>query len=221
MNADDFVITKRRKKYKFARFAELPNCYEVAEWKESGFKNATLSHYRIELGAGTGLFLLEHARNNPDQIFVAIDVKADRLYTGAKKAAEEHIGNIFFVRAHASQLIECFAPHSVSELWLTFSDPYPKKRHAKHRMTHQKFLRLYQLLLDDKGLLYFKTDNHALFDWTLMQLVQFGAFLRHLDYDLHQSSLPEECKIMTSYEQRFVREGLPIYFVSAYFPAAS
>lgn len=213
MAAEDFIITRKRKKYKFARFEELPNCYEANQWHE---EYATFTHQPItlELGAGTGLFSLELARRHPDRLYIAADVKADRLYTASRVAHQDNLSNILFLRAHADQLPELFNEASVDELWLTFSDPFPKKRHAKHRLTHPRFLSKYGTLLRSGGIMRQKTDNHALFDWSLEQLVSSGWHIAELSYDLHESKLPDDYKVMTTFESRFVAEGLPIYYVS-------
>lgn len=219
MAAEDFIITRKRKKYKFARFSDLENCYEADEFRRNreqyGLRSDT--DLVIELGSGTGLFLVELAKRRPDRQLVAVDVKSDRLYTGAKLAKENDISNIIFVRAHADQLLDIFSENSLKELWLTFSDPFPKKRHAKHRMSHPSFLRQYRKLLKSTGIIHFKTDNSALFNWSLEQFVSEGMILRRLSFDLHNSSLPDEYKVMTTYEKRYTAEGAPIYCVDAIF----
>lgn len=222
MAAEDFIITRKRKKYKFARFKEFDNCFEAAEWPESAAARAFAQAPRrvIEVGAGTGVFLVEQAQRRPDAFHLALDVKADRLYQGARRALEAGLTNIAFVRAHAEQLVEVLGEGTVDELWLTFSDPFPKKRHAKHRMTHPRFLSVFQRLLQPGGVLHLKTDNHALFDWSLEQLVAHGAVLTNLTYDLHASRLDERYKIMTTYEARFHDAGLAICAVDAVFSAS-
>lgn len=223
MAAEDFIITKKRKKYKFARFSEFTNCLEAGEWADSLVRQAFLAADRriIELGAGTGFFLVEQAGGQPAGFHVAVDVKADRLYAGAKQALDAGIGNIYFVRAHAEQLVDLFGEAGIDELWLTFSDPFPKKRQAKHRMTHPRFLDIYRRLLKENGILHFKTDNHTLFDWSLEQFIASDARLERLSYDLHASQLPDGYKVMTTYEQRFHGEGLPIYAVDVLFDRSS
>lgn len=218
MRPEDFIITRKRKKYKFACFAEMDNCYEAEEFTpEARSSFAKDSHLVVELGAGTGAFLVEQARLEKDKVFIAVDVKADRLYTGAKLAREQSVTNILFVRAHAMQLPDIFESKSIAELWLTFSDPFPKKRHAKHRMTHPVFLQIYCNLLASTGILHFKTDNRSLFEWSLERFVEKKLILRQLSFDLHESQLPEAYKVMTTYEQRYVAEGLPIFFVDVLF----
>lgn len=213
MAAEDYIITRKRKKYRFARFAEFSNCFEAEEWLKLANHRADV----IEVGAGTALFLVEQARLNPAQQFVAVDVKADRLQKGADKALAEGIDNISFVRSDIRRLNDLFEPGQATSLWLTFSDPYPKKRHAKHRLTHPAFLAIYKRLLSKDGQLFFKTDNEPLFKWSLEQLVVYEATIKELSFDLHDSEMPQAYKIMTTYEQKFVNAGLPIYFVSASF----
>lgn len=209
---EDFIIARKRKKYKFARFSELPNCYEAKEFtkevRDDFLQDRSLT---LELGAGTGHFSLELARRHPNRAFVAVDVKADRLYQGARIAAEEEVSNIRFVRVHANHLIELFAMHSVHELWLTFPDPYPKKRAAKHRMTHPHFLDIYKQLIAKGGLLHFKTDNQPLFLWSLEQIVAQKMQLTFLTFDLHTSAAPADYKIQTTYEKRYLSEQKPIW----------
>ncbi len=213
LKPSDFIITRKRKKYRFALFANSPLCFEADEFLDKKIDT-------IELGAGTGLFSIELASKNYKKMFVACDVKADRLQKGARAAEEKKLTNIHFLRAHANQLEQVLAPASLKEIWLTFPDPYPKKRQAKHRLTHPDFLTLYPKLLNADGRLYFKTDNHALFDWSLEQLITGGWKLDELSYDLHNSNLKEEYKTATTYEEKFMDQGLAICFLSARPPSA-
>ncbi len=213
---EDFIIARKRKKYKFARFEELPNCYEAKQFtsdvRDDFLQDCSLI---VELGAGTGHFSLELARRYPGRAFVAADVKADRLYQGARIAAEEGLANICFVRVHANHLLDLFKAHSLSELWLTFPDPYPKKRAAKHRMTHRHFLEIYKQLLMKGGVFHFKTDNQPLFLWSLEQIVAEKLQLTFLSFDLHAHDAPNDYKIQTTYEKRYLHEAKPIWALDA------
>lgn len=209
MNPDEFIITKKRKKYKFALFYNSPVCFEVDEWRNSP------SPAVLEMGAGTGLFSVALADNEPGKQFLAVDVKADRLQTGARLAEEKKLGNLQFLRARADQLPELLAPHSLESIWVTFPDPFPKDRTAKNRLTHPKYLKRYAKLLKTSGALYFKTDAKQLFDWSLEQLVQEKWHIEELSFDLHDSELSEDYKIKTTYEMRYIREGFRINFVKA------
>lgn len=209
LDPTDFIITRKRKKYKFALFANSPLCYEFEQWD----KNVAVDS--IEIGAGTGFFSVALAELHPDWQCVAIDVKADRLQYGAHAAAKKGLANVRFLRARADQLLEVFKPRSLRTIWLTFPDPFPKKRAAKNRLTHPRFLALYAQLLSPGGTLCFKTDAHGLFSWSLEQLVSAGWQIQELSFDLHESDLPDEYKIKTTYESRFTAEGLPTHFLRA------
>lgn len=208
VNPDDYVIARKRKKYKFALFANSPVCFELNEWRKRAVDV-------VELGAGTGLFSVELAARMPDKTFVAIDVKADRLQKGAYAAMERGLSNIFFVRARADQLPEIVPEKSLQSLWLTFADPFPKKRAAGRRMTHPYYLNVYEKLLQPGGALYVKHDNPDFFAWSLEQLVAERWHIDELSFDLHESDLPDDYKIQTTYEKRWLGEGLVTKFVKA------
>ena len=216
INPNDFVITRKRKKYKFAKFANAPNCFEFDEWKQNGVPAQTYSKIVLEIGAGTGLFSVELARRNPDTLFVAIDVKADRLQKGAYAAQEASVDNVYFIRARADQLPELFLAQTVNAVWVTFPDPFPKKRSAGRRLTHPTFLRMYKQLLVPRGELLMKHDNLDFFQWSLEQLAANGWHIRQLSFNLHESDLPAHYKLHTTYEQRWLGEGRIIYFVGSH-----
>lgn len=204
----NFIITRKRKKYKFAKFHNAKNCFEFDQWSPRKVDV-------VEVGAGNGLFLVELARRHPEQVFVAVDVKGDRLQKGAYVALEQGIENIFFVRARADQINELFAPNSLNAIWLTFSDPFPKKRSAGRRLTHPHFLKTYAELLQPDGSLIIKHDNPDFFNWSLEQLVAEDWRLKELTFDLHESDLSDDYKILTAYEQRWLGEGRVTHYVRA------
>lgn len=210
LDPTNFIITRKRKLYKFALFNNSSICYEFDDWG----KENSITH-NLEIGAGTGLFSEALAAKNPDKKFVAVDVKADRLVKGALKAEEENVKNVRFLRARADQLTQAFTPGSVRYIWVTFPDPYPRDRNVGRRLTNPTFLRIYDELLADGGALYFKTDATELFKWSLEQLVNEGWQIQRLTFDLHESDLNDNYKVMTTYESRFVGEGLKINFVKA------
>lgn len=205
----DFIISRKRKKYKFALFANSPLCAEYDEWDREFCPDI------IEVGAGTGLFAVGLAERYPDKRVLAVDVKADRLQKGAGLAAEKGLTNVRFLRARVDQLGDLLSPHSVEAVWVTFPDPFPRKRSAKNRLTHPRFLALYQKLLQPQGSVCFKTDAPELFAWSLEQLVAERWHIAQLSFDLHDSTLPDDYKLQTTYERRFMAEGLPIQFVRA------
>ena len=204
----EFIITRKRKKYKFAMFANSPLCYEFDEWQRQKVDV-------VEIGAGNGLFSVELATRHPEQQFVALDVKGDRLQKGAYEASERGLSNVRFIRARADQLLELFEPSSLSTIWVTFPDPFPRERSAGRRLTHPSFLALYAKLLQSEGALYLKHDNRDFFEWSLEQLVGTKWHIEELSFDLHESELSDEYKIKTTYEHRWLSEGLVTNFVKA------
>lgn len=214
LNPDDFVIARKRKKYKFAKFHNAENCFEFDEWRDF-YQQRQPSVSRLEIGAGTGLFSVELAARYPDKLFAAIDVKADRLQKGAYIALERGLKNIYFIRARADQIGDLFALSTLENIWVTFPDPFPKKRAAGRRLTHPYFLRRYAQLLQPGGELLFKHDDRDFFCWSLEQLVAEKWQITELSFDLHESFLDDEYKIMTTYEQRWLDEGKAINFVKS------
>lgn len=215
VDPDQFIITRKRKKYKFAKFANAVNCFEFDEWKCKQ-EQSPLNSGVVEIGAGTGLFVVELAARHPEKVFVAVDVKADRLQKGAYAALERGVSNAYFVRARADQVEELFAPASLEAIWLTFSDPFPKKRSAGRRMTHPTFLTRYGTLLGSDGSLLIKHDNEEFFQWSLEQLVAEGWHIDELSFDLHDSDLSDDYKILTTYEERWLGEGRITQLVRAH-----
>lgn len=209
MNPKDYIITRKRKKYKFALFFNSPLCFEANEWPRD--KHVDI----VEVGAGNAHFLVELASRHPEQVFAALDVKGDRLQGGARKAEELGLTNIFFIRARADQIDELFAKHSLSTIWLTFSDPFPKKRSAGRRMSHPTYLKKYAAVLKPDGDFMVKHDNPEFFQWSLEQLVTEKWHIVELSFDLHDSELADDYKVLTAYEQRWLNEGRRTYFVRA------
>ena len=212
LDPNDFIITRKRKKYRFALFANSPLCSEFSEWTPRAVDV-------LEIGAGTGLFSVELATRHPEQMFVALDVKGDRLQKGARQAEARGLSNVFFVRARADQLVELVAARSLRAIWLTFPDPFPRQRSAGRRLTHPHFLRIYAELLCSDGKLLLKHDNFDFFCWSLEQLVAAQWLIQELSFDLHESNLYDEYKVKTTYEQRWLDEGRKTNFVCAKAPA--
>ncbi len=208
IDPNEFIITRKRKKYKFALYANSPLCFEIDQWSKRPVDC-------VELGAGTGHFSVELAARYPDKTFVAVDVKADRLQTGAKEAADRGITNVLFLRARADQLVDLFDSQSLQSLWLTFPDPFPKKRSAGRRMTHPNYLNMYQSLLSSGGAFYLKHDDRNFFHWSIEQLVTQQWRIDELSFDLHESDLSDDYKILTPYEERWLQDGLTTNFVKA------
>lgn len=202
---------KKRKLYKFGLFASHDNCFEEDQFKFNDYK-AKYENINLEVGAGTADLSVELAHKYKNQLFIATDVKADRLVQGAIKAKSLGLGNILFVRANTCNLLNLIEPRSISNLWITFPDPMPKDRQEKHRLVNSYFLRIYKDLLGDGGQVLFKTDDRNLFNYGLEQIVNASGQIDALSFDLHASDLKDEYKITTVYERKFIKAGKPINF---------
>ncbi len=169
----------------------------------------------VEIGCGKGKFISGMGVLHPEIGFLGVESARDVAFFAARKAQEAKLENVKILYGHAEHLAEWFQPGEIEALYLNFSDPWPKTRHAKRRLTHHDFLALYEKLLKPGGHLRFKTDNRALFDFSLTEFKNFGLKILQLSYDLHHSGLKNE--VQTEYEERFSAEGVPINFCEAEF----
>lgn len=175
----------------------------------------------IEIGMGKGQFITSLAQKNPGINYIGIELYESVLIRAVTK--REAIGecpNLIFLRYGAEHLEGVFAPGEVERIYLNFSDPWPKERHAKRRLTSKEFLLRYVKFLQPTGQIEFKTDNRALFDFSLNQAEEMGWQLEEISYDLHHSPYMEG-NIMTEYEERFSALGNPIHRLVAFPPKGS
>ncbi|MBQ1393080.1 MAG: tRNA (guanosine(46)-N7)-methyltransferase TrmB [Lachnospiraceae bacterium] len=179
---------------------------QKGKWSEV-FGNSNPIH--IEVGMGKGKFITELARQNPDINYVGIEKYSSVLVRALEKRPELEQDNLMFIRMDAENLPEVFAKDEVERIYLNFSDPWPKDRHAKRRLTSVQFLSRYDQFLKPDGRVIFKTDNRPLFDFSLEQVEEAGWILESHTFDLHHSEYLEG-NVMTEYESKFVAEGKPI-----------
>ena len=173
----------------------------------------------LEIGCGKGNFACGMSAAHPDVNFIAMERVPDVVCLALEKAdacAADRPDNLRFLIGNAENLTEWLPPHSVDCLYLNFSDPWPKKGHAKRRLTHRVFLERYQTVLKKGGVLRFKTDNVGLFDFSLEQFAEMGLEMSDLTRDLHNSP-QNEGNIMTEYEKNFSDKGFPIHAVTVKF----
>ncbi|MEE3381082.1 MAG: tRNA (guanosine(46)-N7)-methyltransferase TrmB [Succiniclasticum sp.] len=173
----------------------------------------------MEIGCGKGAFITGMAALHPEKAFIGIESQIGVAYYPAKKAKDEGLTNMKMLCGDAAKLDDWFATGEVRTLYLNFSDPWPKARHAKRRLTHVNFLALYFKLMGPGGQLFFKTDNRPLFDFSVEQFRLFGMEIRELSYDLHHSAFRNE--VQTEYEMKFSGRGTPINYCYAVFTADS
>ena len=169
----------------------------------------------LEIGCGKGGFMLKLARKFPDEQYVCIEKISDVILLAAEKMKREDIPNVKLLNCDAEQLPEYFAEGSVKRIYLNFSDPWPKARHAKRRLTYRSFLEEYRSILPDDGVIEFKTDNRPLFDFSLEEFEAVGMKMTDITYDLHNSEYNAD-NIMTEYEKNFSEKGFTINRVVVY-----
>ena len=169
---------------------------------------------RIEIGCGKGDFIVGTAAKEPDVNFLAIERVSDVLVTAAEKVRESGLSNVRVCCVDAKELTEIFEKGSIDRIYLNFSDPWPKSRHEKRRLTHRSFLEIYKTILKDDGEIHFKTDNRGLFDFSVEEFKECNWKLDKLTYDLHNSEYMEN-NVMTEYERRFSGLGFSINRVEA------
>ena len=169
----------------------------------------------IEIGAGKGQFIDQLSRKHPDTFFLAVERYDSVIVRALEKFIDEPRENVLLIQADASVLEDCLPSGSVDTIYLNFSDPWPKTRHAKRRLTHPSFLRMYKTLLKKDGVLEFKTDNRHFFEYSLSIMNAVGMVFTEISLDLHADHEPETL-IMTEFEEKFSKEG-PIYKLKAVF----
>ncbi|KJW12053.1 tRNA (guanosine(46)-N7)-methyltransferase TrmB [Levilactobacillus spicheri] len=170
----------------------------------------------VEIGTGKGQFIVEMARQHPERNFIGIEIQMSVIAAALKKVVASELTNIQMVHTDGEAVNTFFAAGEVAELFLNFSDPWPKKRHTKRRLTSPVFLAHYQDVLQPGGQIQFKTDNRGLFEYSLQSLNNFRMVFDGVWLDLHQATDGVE-DIQTEYEQKFSAKG-PIYQVIAHFP---
>ena len=180
---------------------------QKGNWKNI-FGNENEIH--IEIGMGKGKFIYEMARRNPGINYIGIEKYSSVLLRAVQKMQQEPLPNLKFIRMDAEEIAEVFAENEVDKIYLNFSDPWPKDRHAKRRLPSKEFLARYNQFLKKDGFLEFKTDNRGLFDFAVEQLPEAGWKAKAVTYDLHHNEEMVAGNVMTEYEERFSSMGNPI-----------
>ena len=169
----------------------------------------------VEVGSGKGAFVSGMAKANPEINYIGIDIQKSVLSYALDKVLATDVPNIKLLWVDGSDLTDYFEEGEIDRLYLNFSDPWPKKRHEKRRLTYQSFLATYQQILPENGEIHFKTDNRGLFEYSLVSFSQYGMKLKGVWLDLHASDF--EDNVLTEYEQKFANKGQVIYRVEAAF----
>lgn len=179
-------------------------------WRQAFGNNRPI---HIEIGMGKGRFILNMAKENPGINFIGVERYSSVLLRAVEKFDTEEyceLENVKFICMDARNIGDVFAEGEVDKIYLNFSDPWPKARHAKRRLTSTEFLKRYESVLPAGGVLEFKTDNTGLFNFSLEQVKEAGWTLRAFTYDLHHHTEMNKGNIMTEYEEKFSQRGNPI-----------
>ncbi|MGH2085678.1 tRNA (guanosine(46)-N7)-methyltransferase TrmB [Enterococcus faecium] len=182
------------------------------KWNEL-FENDHPIH--IEIGMGKGQFITGMAKVHPEINYIGVEMQVSVVSIALDKLIEQPLPNLRLLHVDGSALTEYFADSEVDQIYLNFSDPWPKKRHEKRRLTYKTFLAVDEQILRPNGEIHFKTDNQGLFEYSLASFSQYGMILKQVWLDLHQSQF--EGNIMTEYEEKFSSKGQRIYRVEAQF----
>ena len=178
------------------------------KWKQLFEKQSPL---HIEVGMGKGRFMMDMAKAYPDINYVGIEMYSSVLLRAVQKMEEEPLPNLKFIRMDAREIEEVFEQGEVDKIYLNFSDPWPKDRHAKRRLPSRQFLARFSKILKEDGDIEFKTDNRDLFDFAVEEVELAGWQVKQITYDLHHDETMNEGNIMTEYEEKFSSMGNPIY----------
>lgn len=163
----------------------------------------------IEIGTGKGRFITEMAKKNPNINYIGIELSISVIATALDLLIEAELPNLKLMNVNAMELTNFFQKGDVDRIYLNFSDPWPKTRHEKRRLTFKTFLDVYKQILVDQGEIHFKTDNQGLFEYSLMSFSHYGLLLKYVSLDLHHSDF--EGNVMTEYEEKFSSKGNRIY----------
>ena len=203
---------------KLIRFAELltfPNVLQypkgmAGNWNEFFHNDFPIT---LELACGKGEYAVGMGKMFPERNFIGIDLKGNRIWVGAKNAIRDNLLNVAFIRSHIDKLTDYFNPKEIAEIWLPFPDPQLRGSKAKKRLTHPKYLRLYQSVLKPGGFIHLKTDSPALYNFT-KQVIRLFDLKTELDLeDIYQHQIPDTLKIKTHYESLDIAQSQKIFYL--------
>ena len=193
--------------------ADSPHCIQEP-MAEKGRWNLIFGNdhpVHIEIGMGKGQFIMQLAKDHPDINYIGIERYSSVLLRALQKMEVEPLPNIRFLCMDASMITEVFDKEEVAKIYLNFSDPWPKSRHAKRRLTSRQFFERYDKILARNGVVEFKTDNDDLFAFSMEEVAEAGWTLDAHTFDLHHDPVLNEGNVMTEYEEKFSSLGHPIH----------
>ncbi len=187
-------------------YVEEPKNY-INKWHDL-FNNK--NEIYLEIGMGKGQFLIEQAIRNPDINYIGFEISSTVALRAAKKIRKANLKNIHIIHLDAIEIDECFGLGEIAKIFLNFSDPWPKNKHDKRRLTYCKFLEKYEIVLQEEGQIEFKTDNYKLYLFSVISFNNYGLKFLDLSLDLHNDF---EDIITTEYEDKFIMMKKPIYYI--------
>lgn len=211
----------KRKQERFRIIEERDNVIERSKPTYTDIKGKWNEHFQndhpltVELACGRGEYTVGLAALFPERNYIGVDIKGERIWKGSTWAVERKLSNVAFLRTQILLIENFFAAHEVDEIWITFPDPRPRKRDIKRRLTSPRYLAMYKKLLRPGGMVRLKTDNTALFNYTLEVLQERNDILDfEFTHDVYASSLRPECfDIRTRYEEEFAAKGETIKYL--------
>ena len=209
----------RKKKRKFD---ELKGFQNVFEWKDQDFKDLVKGIFNesnaviLELACGKGDYAVYLGKRYPKKLVVGIDIQGERIWSGAKRAMDEDLDNVLFLRLQIENLSSVIPKGSVNEIWITFPDPFPRDRDSKRRLTSPRFLRMYKKLLKSGGSIHLKTDSEDLYEYTLDIVKEEGFRVEVEVEDVYLEGLSVESEVnevQTTFEKKHLEEGKTIRYL--------
>jgi tRNA (guanine-N7-)-methyltransferase len=207
---------------RFAENARLENVFEHTDYQDAAHKKLKGKWHHIfgnshpislELACGTGTYTLELARRHPKVNYIGIDIKGSRIWKGAKRAKQESLENVRFLRIFIEELDDYFSRDEVNEIWITFADPYPSAKNCNKRLTSAGFLELYATILQSNGVIHYKTDDTDFFRYTCREIQKFGgSIIQKVDDIYHEQPENNLLTIKTVYEEKHLKEGKTISY---------
>ena len=214
------LVMGQKKLIRFEAIKSFPNVLQYPEGMAGQwgafFKN---DHpLTLELACGKGEYTVSLAQMYPARNFLGVDMKGNRIYIGAKRSLEQNIPNAAFLRTHIDKLGTYFRPGEVQEIWLTFPDPQLRKSRATRRLTHPKFIRLYQQILVPGGIIHLKTDSPVLYTFTKWVIEMYGLTMLEDIADVHAGEPTPELRITTHYEKLDIAKSKRIHYLAFALP---
>ncbi len=219
-------MSRRTKTERYEDILSLPNVTDLHHYREGDFA-AVRGRWKdffgndnpvtLELACGKGDYCLGLGARYPDRNFLGLDIKGDRIWKGAMQALDDGLTNVRFMRTRIDHIINYFAAGEVSEIWITFPDPYLKKSKTRKRLTHPVFLQRYRRIMQPDGLIHLKTDNDRLYEFTINVIDLLKLPVKQRIADIYRlDSIPKNLDIQTYYEKQHLAEGRSIKYVAFY-----